>query len=59
MQATANVDAAADATIQQTIRRCLAGCTVIIIAHRLHTIMDADRVLVLDSGQVRLYRSHS
>lgn len=52
MQATANVDAAADSTIQRTIREGLAGCTVIVVAHRLNSIMDADRVLVLDAGRV-------
>jgi ABC-type multidrug transport system fused ATPase/permease subunit len=54
-EATANVDSAADASIQAVLRESLAGRTVILVAHRLHTIMDADRVLVLDGGEVAEY----
>lgn len=36
--------------IQQTIRRKFADCTVLTVAHRLHTIIDSDRVLVMDAG---------
>ncbi|GBF89551.1 canalicular multispecific organic anion transporter [Raphidocelis subcapitata] len=51
-EATSNVDAASDALIQATIRTAFADCTVLTIAHRLHTIGDADRVMVLDAGQL-------
>merc|ERR1719343_1934411 len=51
-EATAKVDAATDAAIQLAIRRCFQGATTLTIAHRLQTIMDSDRILVLDSGEV-------
>ncbi|KAJ2721022.1 ATPase-like protein [Coemansia sp. Benny D115] len=51
-EATANVDSETDQTMQQVIREEFKDFTVLTIAHRLNTIMDSDRVLVIDQGQV-------
>ncbi|KAF9979193.1 hypothetical protein BGZ73_004079 [Actinomortierella ambigua] len=56
-EATASVDLAMDEKIQATIRNELGDSTLICIAHRLRTIMDYDRVLVLDQGQVMEFDS--
>ncbi|XP_014273818.1 multidrug resistance-associated protein 1 [Halyomorpha halys] len=49
-EATGAVDLTTDDFIQKTIRTKFADCTVLTIAHRINTIMDYDRVLVLDEG---------
>lgn len=50
-EATSNVDNTTDGLIQATIRTAFRDCTVLTIAHRLHTIVDSDRILLLDAGE--------
>ncbi|KAM7151629.1 multidrug resistance-associated protein 1 isoform 3-T3 [Macrochelys suwanniensis] len=51
-EATAAVDLETDDLIQSTIRTQFEDCTVLTIAHRLNTIMDYERIIVLDKGEI-------
>jgi ABC-type multidrug transport system fused ATPase/permease subunit len=51
-EATSSVDTITEALIQGALERLLAGRTAIVIAHRLSTVRNADRIYVIDQGQV-------
>ncbi|KAF1811711.1 putative ABC bile acid transporter [Eremomyces bilateralis CBS 781.70] len=50
-EATSAVDTATDAKIQKSIRENFQGCTLLVIAHRLSTVADFDRILVMSEGR--------
>lgn len=56
-EATAAVDVETDAAIQKTIREEFAYATCLTVAHRLNTILDSDKVMVMDKGKVIEYDS--
>ncbi|CAG5132774.1 unnamed protein product [Candidula unifasciata] len=56
-EATAAVDFETDELIQKTIRTEFKDSTVLTIAHRLNTILDYDRIMVLDKGKIKEFES--
>jgi ABC-type transport system involved in cytochrome bd biosynthesis fused ATPase/permease subunit len=51
-EATSNVDLDTDKCMQEVMTESFAGCTVIIIAHRVHVVEGADRVLRMEGGRI-------
>ncbi|KAJ5952711.1 uncharacterized protein N7479_011124 [Penicillium vulpinum] len=49
---TSSLDAETDAKVQKLLRQDFQNCTIIMVAHRVHTMLDFDRVVVLDSGRI-------
>ena len=51
-EATASLDVENESQVQEALSNLLAGKTVIVIAHRMRTVMNADKIVVLDEGRV-------
>uniref|UniRef100_A0A8C9UYT8 ATP-binding cassette sub-family C member 5 n=1 Tax=Scleropages formosus TaxID=113540 RepID=A0A8C9UYT8_SCLFO len=58
-EATAAIDTETDRLIQETIRQSFGDCTILVIAHRLNTVLNCNRVMVLDKGQIVEFDSPS
>jgi ATP-binding cassette subfamily B protein len=57
-EATSHLDTATERAIQENLRTALAGRTVVLVAHRLSTVKDADYIYVLNRGRVVEHGSH-
>jgi ATP-binding cassette subfamily B protein len=57
-EATSALDAEAEAAVQRGLDQAMAGRTVLVIAHRLATVQTADRIVVLEAGQIIEQGSH-
>ncbi|PRX60685.1 ATP-binding cassette subfamily C protein [Nonomuraea fuscirosea] len=57
-EATSHLDAVNEAALRDTVRAIARSVTVIVVAHRLSTVMDADRIVVLDRGVARAVGTH-
>lgn len=57
-EATAHIDRGTERAVQQALAKVMAGRTSVVIAHRLQTIIDADRIVVLEAGRVRAQGTH-
>lgn len=51
-EATSNIDLKTEQMITEAMKNCFADSTVLVIAHKIQTIMDSDKVLVMSQGQV-------
>ena len=58
-EATSSLDAESEGLVQEALERLMQGRTTIVIAHRLSTVIDADRLVVIDGGRVVEEGSHA
>jgi len=58
-EATSALDSTSERLVQDAINRVVSEATAIVIAHRLSTVMHADRIVVLDRGRIEAIGSHS
>ena len=58
-EATSSLDSASEALVQEALERLMEGRTTLIIAHRLSTVQDADRILVFEKGQIVQQGTHN
>ena len=58
-EATSALDTASEVLVQQALERLMSGRTTFIVAHRLSTIRNADRIVVLDAGRIAEVGTHA
>ena len=58
-EATSHLDAVSEHRVRQAMARLMEGRTTVVIAHRLSTVRDADRIVVLDSGKIQEVGTHT
>jgi ATP-binding cassette subfamily B protein len=51
-EATSSLDAESEKLVQTALARLMAGRTTLVIAHRLATVLECDRILVIDQGRI-------
>jgi ATP-binding cassette subfamily B protein len=58
-EATSALDAEAEEAVQMGLKQAMKGRTVVVIAHRLSTVQEADQIVVLDGGRIVERGSHN
>jgi ATP-binding cassette subfamily B protein len=58
-EATSALDAESERLVQEALEKLMQNRTTIIIAHRLATVLKANRIVVMDEGQIRAVGSHA